>query len=56
MVKALDCRSDEDVCAGSIPITGSFFVNDDGGRMQSTKLEEAKRPRMQARSPRERSD
>ena len=25
MVKALDCRSDEDVRAGSFPVTGNFF-------------------------------
>ena len=46
MVKALDCRSDEDVRAGLIPGTGIFFFNDDGGasrkaralkRVQSTR-------------------
>ena len=31
VVKALDCRSDEDVRAGLIPVTGSFFFNDDRG-------------------------
>ena len=32
MVKALDCRSGEDVRAGSIPSADSFFLlNDDGG-------------------------
>ena len=36
MVKALDCRSDEDVCADSIPGTGIFFFNDDGGASQES--------------------
>ena len=37
MVKALDCRSDEDVLAGSIPVTSRyFFFNDDGGASQAS--------------------
>ena len=57
MVKALDCRSDEDVRAGSISVTGRFFSNDDCGasrkalkRVQNTKPNEAKRPRMRLQS------
>ena len=62
MVKALDCRSDEDVRAGLIPVTGRFFfiiINNDGGasrkaralkRVQSTKPAGAKRPRMRMQS------
>ena len=36
--KALDCRSDVDVRAGSIPVTGYFFflLNDDGGASQAS--------------------
>ena len=55
VVKALDCRSEEDVHAGLILVSGSFFLNDNGGasrkaealkRVQSTKPEGAKRTRM----------
>ena len=42
MVKAVDCRSDEDVRAGSIPVIGnSFFLNDDGGTSRSGASVEA---------------
>ena len=43
VVYALDCRSDEDVRAGSIPVTSNlfifffiFFLNDDGGASRSS--------------------
>ena len=49
MVKTLDCRSDEDVLAGSIVVTGRcffflffcFFFNDDGGASRSGASVEA---------------
>ena len=39
MVKPLDCRSDVDVRAGSIPATGIFFLffNDDGGASRKAR-------------------
>ena len=50
--KALDCRSDEDVRAGSIPITSSFFffLMMMVEQVRSTKPEGAKRPRMRMQS------
>ena len=48
MVKALDCRSGEDVRAGSNPITGSFFFSmvmaERRKRVQSAKPKGAKQP------------
>ena len=59
MVKTLDCRSDEDVRAGLIPVMGRVFFYDDGGasrkaralkQVRSTKPEGAKQTRMRMQS------